>query len=123
MDNITNKSIVTAPVRKNEVQQNETVLINRTAGREDARVAPTQAQELLQTHQQSLEDALAHMQNATQALQRNLNFSVVDSSGRMMVRVTDASSGEMIRQMPTEEALCLVESLDEIRSLLFEAQA
>lgn len=120
MDNITNKSIVTAPICKDEVQQNETVLINRTASREDACVAPTQA--LLQTHQQSL-DALAHMQNATQALQRNLNFSVDDSSGRMMVRVTDASSGEMIRQMPTEEALRLVESLDEIRSLLFEAQA
>lgn len=121
MDNITNKSIVTAPICKDEAQQNETVLINRTASREDACVAPTQA--LLQTHQQSLDDALAHMQNATQALQRHLNFSVDDSSGRMMVRVTDASSGEMIRQMPTEEALRLAESLDEMRSILFEAQA
>jgi flagellar protein FlaG len=40
-----------------------------------------------------------------------------------MVKVTDAESGEVIRQIPSEEALKLAESLAEARSLLFEAKA
>jgi len=56
-------------------------------------------------------------------VRRNVNFSVEDSSGRVVVKVTDASSGDVIRQIPSEEALQLAESLDEVRSLLFKAEA
>lgn len=82
-----------------------------------------QAQELTQQDKQALEEAVDSMQGATQAMQRNLDFSIDESSGRMVVKVTDSASGEVIRQMPTEEALRLAESLDEMRSLLFKAQA
>lgn len=56
-------------------------------------------------------------------MQRNLNFSIDDSTGITVIKVTDALSGDVIRQMPTEDALRLAERLDEMRSLLFEAQA
>lgn len=54
---------------------------------------------------------------------RDLSFSLDDSTGRVVVKVTDSTSGEVIRQIPSEEALRLAERLDEARSLLFKAEA
>ena len=70
-----------------------------------------------------VEEAVATIQEFVQASRRNINFSVDDGSGRVFVRVTDAGSGAVIRQIPSEEALRLAENLTEVRSVLFEAQA
>lgn len=70
-----------------------------------------------------LEEAVDSMQNSVLQMQRNLSFTIDENSGRTVVEVRDVSSGEVIRQLPSEQALKLAESLDEMRSLLFEAQA
>lgn len=70
-----------------------------------------------------IEEAVTSIQNFVQNIRRDLNFSLDDSSGRVVVKVTDSVSGEVIRQLPTEEALRLAERLDEARSLLFKAEA
>ncbi len=73
--------------------------------------------------QPQVQQAVNTLQEFTQSIQRNLNFSIDESTGRMVVKVTDSVSGDVIRQLPSEEALRLAESLDEMRSLLFTAQA
>lgn len=55
--------------------------------------------------------------------QRNLDFSVDDSSGKFIVKVMDGDSGKLIRQIPSEELLRLSERLEDMRSLLFKAEA
>ena len=70
-----------------------------------------------------VEAALSNIQDFVQHIQRNLSFALDDSSGRVVVKVTDAESGELIRQIPSEDALRLAESLSEARSLLFQAEA
>lgn len=70
-----------------------------------------------------IEEAVTSIQNFVQNIRRDLNFSLDDSSGRVVVKVTDSVSGEVIRQLPSEEALRLAERLDEARSLLFKAEA
>lgn len=72
---------------------------------------------------QRLEKAVADMQDFVQSVRRDINFQLDDGSGRVVVRVTEATTGDVIRQIPSEEALRLAESLSEIRSLLFEAEA
>lgn len=67
--------------------------------------------------------AVADMQDYIQAAGRNLQFQVDDDSGRMVVKVTEASSGDVIRQMPSEEALRLADNLSEMRSVLFSGEA
>ncbi|MBQ0741819.1 MAG: flagellar protein FlaG, partial [Pseudomonas sp.] len=67
--------------------------------------------------------AVSDIQDFVQSVRRDINFQLDDSSGRVVVNVTEASSGEVIRQIPSEEALRLSENLSEIRSLLFEAEA
>lgn len=87
---------------------------------EDRHPALPQSQEV---GRQPVEEAVSSIREFTQSIQRNLNFSLDDSTGRVVVKVTDGVSGEVIRQIPSEEALRLAETLDEVRSLLFNAQA
>lgn len=75
------------------------------------------------TDRETLEAAVSDMQNFVQSVKRDINFNVDDSSGRVVVNVTEGSSGDVIRQIPSEEALRLSENLSEIRSLLFKAEA
>ena len=63
------------------------------------------------------------LREQVQNLQRDLSFSVDDSSGEVVVRVVDGESGKVVRQIPSEELLRLAERLDEMRSLLFEGKA
>lgn len=67
--------------------------------------------------------AMADMQDYVQSAQYNLQFQLHDDSSRMVVKVTEAASGEVIRQIPSEEALRLAENLSEIRSVLFSGKA
>lgn len=124
MDIITNKSAIAPQAPNQNIRQSEAVSAGRMERDKNlSTVQLLQSQESIEHDKETLEEAVAGMQEATQAMQRNLNFSIDDSTGRMVVKVTDSSSGEVIRQMPSEEALRLAESLDEMRSLLFEAQA
>ena len=72
---------------------------------------------------EQVEDAVATIQEFVQSVRRSINFAVDDGSGRVVVKVTDAGSGDVIRQIPSEEALRLAENLSEVRSLLFKAEA
>lgn len=67
--------------------------------------------------------AISRAQDFAQSLQRDLSFSVDDASGRIIVEVKDSSSGEIIRQIPSEEALRMLDHLEQARSLLFHATA
>lgn len=68
-------------------------------------------------------DAVERVRTHVQSLQRDLNFSVDDSTGQVVVQVLDGDSGKVVRQIPSEDILRLAERLDEMRSLLFEATA
>lgn len=75
------------------------------------------------TSREEVEVAVATIQDFVQSVRRSLNFSLEEGSGRVVVKVTDAGSGDVIRQIPSEEALQLAENLSEVRSLLFKAEA
>tara|TARA_R110002124_G_scaffold95875_2_gene240170 strand:- start:574 stop:978 length:405 start_codon:yes stop_codon:yes gene_type:complete len=70
-----------------------------------------------------LQTAVSDLQDFIQSVRRDINFNLDEESGRVVVNVTEAASGDVIRQLPSEEALRLSENLSEIRSLLFEAKA
>ena len=76
-----------------------------------------------ESERESLQEAVSNLQDFTQSIQRSLSFSINENTGRTVVEVTDKATGELIRQLSSEDALRLAESLDEMRSLLFTAQA
>lgn len=67
--------------------------------------------------------AVEEMQEFVAAARHNIQFQLDEDSGRMLVKVTERDSGEVIRQIPSEEAVRLAENLSQIRSLLFSAEA
>lgn len=50
--------------------------------------------------------------------QRSLAFTVDDSAEQVVVRVTDRETNELVRQIPTEEALAIQEHLDSVMGML-----
>ncbi|MGE6531805.1 flagellar protein FlaG [Pseudomonas sp. NPDC077382] len=67
-------------------------------------------------------DLVERFRSQVQSIQRDLNFSVDDSTGDVVVQIIDGDSGKVVRQIPSEEILRLTERLDEMRSLMFEAK-
>jgi len=67
--------------------------------------------------------AVEKFKTLVQDLQRNRDCSVDDSSGQVVVKVIDGESGKLIRQIPSEDLLRLSERLEDMRSLLFKAEA
>ncbi|MGP0148514.1 flagellar protein FlaG [Pseudomonas oryzihabitans] len=73
--------------------------------------------------QDDVESAVSGLKSKLQNDHRNLDFSVDDSTGEVVVKVIDGESGKLVRQIPTEEVLKLSKQLDDFRSLMFEAKA
>jgi flagellar protein FlaG len=63
---------------------------------------------------QELEAAVKQMEKFFQSVHRNLEFSIDDKSGKVVVKV--------VRQLPSAEALKLADSLKNANSLLFDAK-
>ena len=65
-----------------------------------------------------LAEAIDHLNDMAQRNNYNLNFSVDDQSNQVVVRVRDAKSGEVIRQMPNEAALRMAQNLSDLKGLI-----
>jgi len=71
---------------------------------------------------EELETAVSAIQDFVKASERQLDFSIDDSTGQVVVKVIARQSGEVIRQLPSEVALKLAENLKDANSLLFDTQ-
>jgi len=72
---------------------------------------------------EEMQSAVSKLNDHIQIVRRNLQFSIDEESGRTVVKVMDAETEEVIRQVPSEEALKLAKHLEEIKGLLFKAKA
>ncbi|MFJ4111702.1 flagellar protein FlaG [Pseudomonas sp. NPDC089758] len=69
-----------------------------------------------------VKSAVAEIEKFLKASQRNLEFSTDEESGKIVVKVIATDSGELIRQLPSEEALRIAHSLSDVNSVLFDAK-
>ncbi|MDC7813969.1 flagellar protein FlaG [Pseudomonas sp. BLCC-B112] len=75
-----------------------------------------------QTEQDKLKMAVQEIEKFVQSVKRNLEFSIDEPSGQVVVKVIASDSGEVVRQIPNEEVLRLANSLNDASSLLFSAK-
>lgn len=52
--------------------------------------------------------------NLLQAIKRNLQFTVDESSHELVVKIVDSDSGETVRQIPSEEMLAFIKRMQEL---------
>lgn len=99
---------VSAPVSSNSSQS---VSESGSSKQQEAREKPT-LQEVIELSEK--------LNQNVQRIQRDLNFSVDDSLGDIVVKVIDRHTQEVIRQIPSEEMLTLSRNIEEVNSLLFD---
>lgn len=70
-----------------------------------------------------LEQALETLNDRLVAWSTNLRFSVDKDTDRVVVTVLDTNTGDVIRQIPTEEALQVARSLGNLQGLALNTSA
>ncbi|SFV02861.1 flagellar protein FlaG [Pseudoduganella namucuonensis] len=80
--------------------------------------APAPAPTLEQVNQ-----AVSELNKASQAKSQGLEFSVDNDSKRTIVKVVDQTTKEVLRQIPSPEALEIAKSLDNAKGLLIRQTA
>lgn len=94
-------------------------------GEEAAKTAATAAAAAsTQPGREQIGQAVQQMQRSLPSMARNLQFSLDEETGRTVVKVVDTDTNEVIRQIPSEEALAIAQTLDkESTGLLLKQKA
>ncbi|HAY10790.1 MAG TPA: flagellar protein [Thauera sp.] len=72
---------------------------------------------------EQVEQAMDEVRKAISPVARDLLFSIDEDTGRTIVKVVDASTDEVIRQIPSEEIISIAKALDKLQGLLVEQKA
>lgn len=75
-----------------------------------------------------LTEAVSNIADYVQSISRQLNFSIDNATGSTVVTVTDRETDEVIRQIPSEEALAISRFIDDqiddpVKGLLVQNEA
>uniref|UniRef100_Q0HX14 Flagellar protein FlaG protein n=1 Tax=Shewanella sp. (strain MR-7) TaxID=60481 RepID=Q0HX14_SHESR len=76
-----------------------------------------------QEEQTSLTQVASSLTETMSMMKKGLEFKVDELEGLPVVSVVDVNSGELIRQIPSEEALALAEKMSEIAGVLMKTEA
>lgn len=72
---------------------------------------------------EKVKSAVKEIEKFLASNRRNLEFSTDEESGKIVVKVIASETGELVRQIPSEEVLKIANSLSDVNSLLFNAKA
>jgi flagellar protein FlaG len=107
-------------------QQATTTVADKSAQKPLAETAPVVAVKDEgkndRSEQEKLKMAVQEIEKFVQSVKRNLEFSIDEPSGKVVVKVIASDSGEVVRQIPNEEVLKLASSLNDASSLLFSVK-
>ncbi|WP_042880081.1 flagellar protein FlaG [Cupriavidus necator] len=109
-------------------------LANQPAGRQDRRVPGMPAGEAAQAAPEtsaangkpplpSLDAALERLTEALRTASVSVQFEIESSSHRVITKVMDKASGEVIRQIPTEELLRISDAMTQLQGLFVNQTA
>ena len=76
-----------------------------------------------QTQRQDLAEAVKNVNEFVLPINNQLRFSMDDESDKMVVKVIDQTTKEVIRQIPSEEMLAIAKALDTMKGLLIQQKA
>ena len=87
--------------------------------------------EQVKVSREAVQKVVSELEAYVQSAQRNLDFQVDDRTGRVVVKVIDATNDQVIRQIPSEEMIAisrriqdfLDENQDDMRGMLLEIKA
>lgn len=112
---VSRESITTDSIRTSRLAEAE--LVSAQLETKDlSESADIDEQVPLDVSAEQIETAVSQLNEFVQSNTRQLNFSVDEGSNKQVVKVTDAESGKIIRQIPSEEILRLSERLQDFQT-------
>lgn len=70
-----------------------------------------------------VQQALDQINSFVQSSNKDVQFSLDHSSGKILVQVMDTQNNQVIRQIPSKEALAISQALDRLQGLLIRQKA
>ncbi len=70
-----------------------------------------------------LQEAMKEIEKFAETASQNLKFSIDEDTGKTVIKVMDATTDEIVRQIPSEEAIDIARSLSKIHGVLFNDRA
>lgn len=67
--------------------------------------------------------AVKEINQVIRSFSRNLEFTVDEATRKTIVKVVDTDTGEVIRQIPSEETLTIARALDQLQGLIIRQKA
>lgn len=89
----------------------------------EAQTQQTQEAKKTPPDAKQLNEALDTINQKLQDSDQQLRFALDKDSGRMVVRVVDTATDQVIRQIPSEVAIQIGQSLEKLQGLLVRQQA
>ena len=121
-NSLLSKTPQTRPARPEAAQQaNNTAQAAKVIELRPAATEPVK--ELPPAEMAELEKAVENLNHALQDIKRELRFSVDDDTGRTIVKVINADTDEVVRQIPSEQLLNAVRHMDQQAGLLLDTEA
>jgi flagellar protein FlaG len=119
-----------APINRIQKSPTGDAIEQRQAVAASGNVLPAiqQSDKQAEERRKELNNAIRNVSGYVQNITRELNFSIDEELGRTVVRVIDENTGDVIRQIPSEDMLELARNLAEIKErtvkgLLFRGDA
>jgi flagellar protein FlaG len=86
-------------------------------------IKPSNVEATSQPTREVVAKAAADIQQFVQSMGRNLSFSVDEVSGYHVVRVVNPSTGELVRQLPSDELLKIARDFERLNNVLVSQRA
>ena len=83
-----------------------------------ASALPIDAAPAVQPSVRQIDAAIEAANRSVRAVTTNLKFEKDNSSGKIVVRVIDSETQQVLRQMPSEEMLSMSKALDSLKGLM-----
>ena len=78
---------------------------------------PTAAQEAQPVSREKIEAAVDSVREYIAPINNNLEFSIDDETDQVVVKIVDAATREVLRQMPSEDKIAIAKALDSLKGL------
>ena len=86
-------------------------------------IKPSGIIEASQPTREAVAKAVADLQQFVQSMGRNLSFTVDETTGYHVVRVVNPTTGELVRQLPSEELLQIARDFEQLNNVLVSQRA
>ena len=129
IESVSNPALLNSQIVGRKASQNDNVTFESSAAIEPSKAPkPVPAAPKVDINReplvssQELEGKIAELNEALASRNQAVMFSTDPSTGKDVVRVSNKSTGELIRQMPSAEALKAMQNIDTMIGLIFNTQ-